>query len=220
MSDRPKLLDLFSGAGGAARGYQMAGFDVVGVDIRPMPRYPFEFHQADALEYLAEHGREYDVIHASPPCQAYSRMRRITKRDDHPELIEPTRRLLDKVGRPYVIENVEHAPLHDYIVLCGTMFGLRVRRHRWFEKSPRLLLLTPSCSCKNGVATGRLIGQRLRGPKPTNRRIPPVFKESEKRTALGCEWMTLAECQEAIPPAYTTFIGEALITALSYEAVS
>src|SRR5262252_422519 len=107
---RPRLLDLFCGAGGAAMGYSRAGFDVTGVDHRPMPRYPFVFVQADALEYVAEHGREYDVIHASPPCRAYSRMRRITKRE-YPELIAPTRATLDAVGRPFVIENVEHAPL-------------------------------------------------------------------------------------------------------------
>lgn len=202
----PRLLDLFCGAGGAGTGYHRAGFDVVGIDIAPQPRYPFEFHQADALAYVVEHGHEYDVIHASPPCQAYSRMRRITKRD-YPDLIAPVRTLLRQTGRPYIIENVEHAPLQDYVVLCGTMFGLRVRRHRWFEIAPSRLMLTPPCSCHDGVATGRLIGQRLRGPKPANRRIPPVFKESEKRTAIGVDWMTLAECQEAIPPAYTEWIA-------------
>lgn len=211
---RPRLLDLFCGAGGAAVGYARAGFDVVGVDINPMPRYPFAFEQADALAYLAAHGREYDVIHASPPCQAWSRMRRITGRD-YPELIEPTREALKLTGRPYVIENVEHAPLVNYVLVCGTMVGLRVRRHRWFEMAPLLPILTPSCACHNGVATGRLIGQRLRGPKPTNRRLPPRFTEAEKRAAMGVEWMTIAETQEAIPPAYTELIGRELLAALA-----
>jgi DNA (cytosine-5)-methyltransferase 1 len=217
MTRRPRLLDLFCGAGGCSVGYHRAGFEVVGVDVRPMPRYPFEFHQADALEYLAEHGHEFDAIHASPPCQAYSRMRRITKRD-YPELITPTRDLLKIVGRPYVIENVEGAPLRNYTVLCGTMFGLRLRRHRWFEISPMLGVLTPPCDCRDGVATGRLIGQRLRGPKPANRRIPPRFTESEKRAAIGVDWMTVVECQEAIPPAYTTWIGRHLLEALEAAA--
>ncbi len=212
---RPRLLDLFCGAGGAARGYQLAGFHVTGVDIKPQPHYAGDaFYEADALDFARIAGDTYDVIHASPPCQAYSRMRRITKRD-YPELIAPTRRLLTTLGRPWIIENVEGAPLRDYIVLCGTMFGLRVRRHRWFETSPPLPILTPACSCHDGVATGRLIGQRLRGPKPTNRRIPPVFKESEKRDAIGVEWMTLAETQEAIPPAFTAFLGEHLLASMT-----
>lgn len=216
----PRLLDLFSGAGGAARGYQLAGFHATGVDIRPQPRYAGDvFIQGDALEYVAAHGHEYDAIHASPPCQQYSRMRRITKRE-YPDLIEPTRKLLDASVRPYIIENVEGAPLRGYVNLCGTMFGLRVRRHRWFEISPPVLVLTPPCDCRDGVAEGRLIGQRLRGPKPTNRRIPPVFKESEKRTAIGVEWMTLAEMQEAIPPAYTEYIGRWLIGAVEGRRVA
>lgn len=207
---KPRLLDLFCGAGGAGMGYHRAGFDVTGVDIKPMPRYPFTFNQADALEYVTEHGHEFDVIHASPPCQAYSRMRRITKRE-YPDLIASTRRALNSVGLPYVIENVEGAPLANYLTLCGTMFGLPLRRHRWFEMSPASYPLMTPCSCQNGVATGRLIGQRLRGPKPANRRVPPVFTESEKRAAIGVEWMTIQECQEAIPPAYTSFIGRLLL---------
>jgi DNA (cytosine-5)-methyltransferase 1 len=194
-------------------GYHRAGFDVVGVDHRPQPRYPFALVVADALEYVAEHGREYDAVHASPPCQAYSRMRRITQRE-YPELVAPTRRLLDQIGRPYVIENVEGAPLTNYVTLCGTMFGLRVRRHRWFETHPLLPIMTPSHACHDGVATGRLIGQRLQGPKPPGQRIPPVFTEAEKRAAIGVEWMTIVECREAIPPAYTELLASFLLEEL------
>jgi len=107
VNTRPRLLDVFSGAGGSAVGYHRAGFDVVGIDNRPMPRYPYEHHVADALEYLAEHGHEFDVIHASPPCQAYS----ITKHShdkEHPDLLPSKRRALQALGKPYVIENVRH----------------------------------------------------------------------------------------------------------------
>src|SRR5512139_2836909 len=110
----PRLLDLFCGAGGAAMGYYRAGFDVVGVDIKPMPRYPFEFHQADALEYGAAHGAEFDAIHASPPCQKYSMItivHGLSVVDSHPDLIDATRKLLMQIGRPFVIENVINAPL-------------------------------------------------------------------------------------------------------------
>lgn len=135
MGERPRLLDLFSGAGGACRGYQMAGFHVTGVDIAPQPRYVGErFIQADALAYLREHGHEYDAIHASPPCQHYSVMRNLPwlKGKDYPALIDPTRELLNATGRPWVIENVMGAKLAAGF-LCGTMFGKRFYRHRAFE---------------------------------------------------------------------------------------
>src|SRR5690348_7744317 len=127
MSSRPRLLDLFSGAGGCAVGYHRAGFDVTGVDHVRQPRYPFAHIVADALEYVSERGREYDAIHASPPCQGYSRMRHLSwlRGRQYPMLIDETRRLLKATGRPYIIENVEDAPL-DGVRLCGTMFGLKV----------------------------------------------------------------------------------------------
>ena len=130
-----KLLDLFCGAGGAAMGYHRAGFDdITGVDIKPMPRYPFKFIQGDALEYLAAHGAEYDVIHASPPCQAYSIMQHANHmRKDHPDLVDSVRDALKQTGKPWIIENVPGAPLIDPILLCGLSFGLRVIRHRLFE---------------------------------------------------------------------------------------
>ena len=142
---RPRLLDLFCGAGGAAMGYHRAGFDVVGVDNRPQPHYPFEFHQGDALVALDELTRgmpkgllgvPFDAVHASPPCQRYSAAAEIhDSSEQHPDLIEPTRHLLQAIGRPYVIENVERSPLSTSLMLCGSMFDLGVRRHRWFESN-------------------------------------------------------------------------------------
>src|SRR3990167_5935443 len=117
-------------------GYHRAGFEVVGVDHLPQKHFPFEFHQDDALEYLAKHGREFDVIHASPPCQHYSAMQHI-KKNKHkwPDLVGPVREGLLVAGKPYVIENVVGAPLRVDLMLCGTMFGLGIIRHRIFESS-------------------------------------------------------------------------------------
>lgn len=227
-----KLLDLFCGAGGAAMGYHLAGFSVVGVDIKPQPHYPFEFHQADALEYLAEHGREFDAIHASPPCQAFSAMTNGRWQDraaKHPDLIEPTRRLLKESCVPFIIENVVGAPLINPAMLCGTMFGLKtkggsqLRRHRLFETSFPLGLIPP-CQHNDGSAIGVYGG----GQHP-NRRIPATigvwgnaggssardglvqFGTQDRRDAMGIHWMTGKELSQAIPPAYTEFIGRQLI---------
>src|SRR5690606_26563980 len=122
-----RILDLFCGQGGAAVGYHMAGFEVIGVDIDPQPRYPFEFHQGDALEYLAKHGGEFDAIHASPPCQAYSRATTSGTRGNHPRMIAPLRSALGILGKPYVSENVEGAPLISPVRLCGSMFDLEAQ---------------------------------------------------------------------------------------------
>lgn len=132
---RPRLLDLFCGAGGASMGYHRAGFEVIGVDIKLQPHYPFKFYQADALAFPLE---GYDAYHASPPCQAYSEATPITTKSKHPQLIRIVHDLLIKLDKPYVIENVEGARWHleNPIMLCGTMFGLDVWRHRWFEVYP------------------------------------------------------------------------------------
>jgi DNA (cytosine-5)-methyltransferase 1 len=199
-----KLLDLFCGAGGAAMGYHQAGFDeIVGVDNRPQKRYPFEFVQADALEYLAEHGSEFDLIHASPPCQAFSRMQHITKnRGNHPDLIEPTRQLLNRANRPYVIENVAGSPLYAQLMLCGSMFGLRIVRHRYFEISEAPLFLIPPCNHSN-------VYDPWHGPGRTANKF---------RAALGIDWMPAGggskksgTLDNAIPPAYTKFIGHRIL---------
>jgi len=227
-----KLLDLFCGAGGAAMGYHRAGFDdITGVDIKPMPRYPFKFIQGDALEYLAAHGAEYDVIHASPPCQAFSDLRHMWNAREYPNLIPLTRALLQSFGKPYVIENVEGAPLDGAIVLCGTMFKLGVEkqnaelwRHRQFEISPQILL-TPIC---NHRVASRVIGV-YGGHGRDRRRVVTVvghtggkskrdgtqqFTVDERREAMGIDWMTGAELSQAIPPAYTEWIGKQLLEML------
>ena len=147
---KPCILDLFCGAGGAAMGYHNAGFDLVGVDIEPQPNYPFTFIEYDAIAFLEEFGsllhRRWDAIHASPPCQAYSVA---TKwRGDpssHPDLLEPTRDLLEEIGLPWVIENVPGAPMTPDVVLCGSMFDLQVRRHRLFLSNVPIFDLMPSC---------------------------------------------------------------------------
>lgn len=208
-----RLLDLFCGAGGSAMGYHRAGFEVVGVDINPMPRYPFEFHQADALAYVAEHGHEFDAIHASPPCQAYSRARKVGK--FHPDLIAPTRAALVKTGKPYVIENVELAPLRAQLLLCGTMFDLKTRRHRYFESNVYLGFSPFSCSCSGKASKGYLLNlHNTVQRKRFTARYGYVHVADALRDSIGVEWMDMDTAQEAIPPAYTEFIGAQLMNAL------
>lgn len=217
-----RLLDLFCGAGGCAVGYSRAGFtDIVGVDNRPQPRYPFAFVQADALEYLAEHGREFDAIHASPPCQAYSDLAAFAGKD-HPMLIEPVRELLMKSGKPYVIENVEGAPLETPLILCGSTFGLgawcndgkyhQLRRHRLFECS-FFFLVHP---CRH---VGKPVGVYGNGGGNKARVEAGLVNgmtgtASERKAAMGIDWMSRAELSQAIPPAYTEFIGRQLLSAI------
>ncbi len=206
---RPRLLDLFCGAGGAARGYRQAGFYVVGIDIKPQPRYAGdEFYQADALEYVAAHGIEFDVIHASPPCQRYSNLTPPAYRANHPDLIGATRKMLRATGKPFVIENVQNARvlLENPVMLCGSMFGLKVWRHRYFELWPRPFILTYSCNhsfvpvCVSG------------SPRRGGDRTEPSTQA--RREAMETPWMNRLEMDEAIPPAYTHYIGAQLLRAL------
>ena len=209
---RPRLLDLFCCAGGAGMGYHRAGFDVVGVDIAPQPRYPFEFHQGDALEYLAAHGHEFDAIHASPPCQAFSNAQRIMG-NAHPQLIEQVRAALQASGKPYVIENVVGAPLVNPVQLVGTMFGLRTMRPRLFECSfPVPFALAPPAHAKHTK-----MGRR---PKEGEfMHVVGHFSDVRAaQVAMGIDWMTGDELREAIPPAYTEFIGAHLMQALKVQA--
>lgn len=213
----PLLLDLFCCAGGAAMGYRRAGFQVVGVDIKPQPRYPFTFVRGDALEYLAAHGKEYDAIHASPPCQGYS----VTKslhNNSHPMLIEQTRDLLIASCRPYVIENVVGAPLVNPLMLCGTMFGLRVFRHRLFEISPSILLAPFSCNHNGKMAPSKGAYHTLEGFDFITC-VGNNFKSEDGKIALGIDWMIRRELAQAIPPAYTEFIGRHLLSALPANKV-
>jgi DNA (cytosine-5)-methyltransferase 1 len=213
---RPRLLDLFCGAGGAAMGYHRAGFEVVGVDIRPQPHYPFEFHQADALSsgwIPAEYSlKDFDVIHASPPCQAHVQWQGINRArngqvPDHPDLIAPIRERLVASGLPYVIENVVGAPLRNTVLLCGSMFGLGVRRHRLFESNV-LLLRQPCRHLGDEVAIyGKLDGRRVWTRRDeTEVRVARTLSLAFE--AMGIDWMmTWDELREAILPAYTEFIG-------------
>jgi len=214
-------LDLFCGAGGAAMGYHRAGFDVIGVDINPQPRYPFPFIRADALSFLdSGQAIPFDAIHASPPCQAFTAYRRRGGGvgADYPDLIEATREALMRWGgQAWVIENVEGSPVRPMALLCGSSFGLDVRRHRWFETS--FALLSPPCD--HGW-------QRPRFPQATNRSTPRRTVEigvwrvplATQQAAMGIDWTTLHELSQAIPPAYTQFIGEQLLAAIAVGAAS
>lgn len=210
-----KLLDLFCGAGGCSVGYNRAGFDVVGIDINPQPRYPFEFYQGDAFEFLAEHWREFDVFGASPPCQPYSVTASLAT-SDYPKLIEPLRRALEVIGKPYIIENVPGAPLNNPLMLCGSMFGLRVLRHRHFECKP-IIWWPPASCCHWGTASA--CGRGKSKGNPTGY-VPGSFENfdfitvtgadyiaDDGRQAMGIDWMIKKELSQAIPPAYTEFIG-------------
>ncbi len=210
-ASRPRLLDLFCGAGGAAMGYHRAGFDVVGVDIKPQPHYPFAFIQTDALVHLEEcvvpfrATPRFDAIHASPPCQHY--IRGGLQGDDHPDLLGRTRDLLQQTGLPWVIENVPGAPMRPDAILCGSQFGLSVRRHRWFEFSWSEPILTLACDHSQPVhgVYGALHGQQGAWPGM----LPDTLKT--RREALGIDWMNASELAEAIPPAYTELIGHQLL---------
>ena len=201
-------------------GYHRAGFEVVGVDIDPQPRYPFEFHQAGALEYLAEHGREFDVIHASPPCQHAStiaKQQRILRpgKYNHPDLIEPTRRALIASGKPYIIENVEGADLINPAELCGSWFGLDLRRHRNFETS--FPLFSTPCSHHWQKPRFRSLDKRrntLASVIGVHGHINYSGEFELRKNAMGIEWMNSDELSEAIPPAYTEFIGKQLLSQL------
>ena len=214
---RPSLLDLFSGAGGAARGYQKAGFCVLGIDVKPQPRYAgCRFHQADALEYLAEHGREFDAIHASPPCQGFS-IASIVHRNrgkKYADLIPPVRSALQKTGKIYVIENVPRAPLIDPVVLCGTMFGLGVFRHRLFE-SNRLIFVPEHYPHDGKIGNGKYYSVAGRSGRwkcwGVVHRNVSKGSVRQWRQAMGIDWMTGKEIAQAIPPAYTEFIGRQLL---------
>jgi DNA (cytosine-5)-methyltransferase 1 len=182
-------------------GYHRAGFDVVGVDIKPQPHYPFEFIRESALYFLEHEELGFDAIHASPPCQHYAGV--TAWRGDqaaHPNFVPVTRDLLVGTGLPWVIENVREAPLTGHVLLCGTMLGLPVRRHRHFETSWHGWQMTTPCQ---------------------HRSSDLAFMHKQERAyadAMGCDWMTAREAREAIPPAYTEFIGARLLEQLAVAA--
>jgi DNA (cytosine-5)-methyltransferase 1 len=226
MSRKPVLLDLFCGAGGSARGYADAGFEVVGVDSVPQPRYPFAFIQADALTYPLD---GFDVIHCSPPCQEYSQsrfIRNIHASTPAPKLIAPIRERLEQSGMPWVIENVAFSDIPDALILCGSMFGLPIRRHRWFASSH--LLFAPM-ACQHTPEVISLVGNKVRGygTLRTTHQYKTAdggkkWRESyltraEGRAAMGIDWMTIGELCQAVPPPYTEWIGGQLIEYLKMD---
>lgn len=239
MNERPKLLDLFCGAGGAAMGYSRAGFEVVGVDANAQPRYPFTFVRADALDYVAAHGWEFDAIHASPPCQSHSRITPKHAIKRHVDLIPHTRWFLEALGLPYVIENVEGArvSLRNPVMLCGSQFGLKVYRHRLFESNVMLFQpqhyphrdKTPRAG--HGISPKGFLsvtsgGQGIKPEQIEKLCISPKgfisvaghFSGVEyARFAMGIDWMTGDELAQAIPPAYTEWLGRQLMAAVKHN---
>lgn len=216
----PRLLDLFSGAGGAAMGYHRAGWDVVGVDIDPQPRYPFEFYRGDAMrDWLPTilDGAPFfgfQAIHTSPPCQGYSAMSacRPGLADEYPRFIEQLREMLDAIGLPYVIENVEGAPLDNPTMLCGQMFGLELYRHRLFETN---FPLTQPEHPKHVVPTSKA-GHWVPGTiMSIAGHVSPIAKARE---AMGIDWMTRDELAESIPPGFTEYVGSQLMAQIEVAA--
>lgn len=228
---KPRLLDLFCGAGGASVGYERAGFTVVGIDIEPQPHYPFSFVQADAMEVLATlagsdasyraHG-PFDVVHASPPCQDHSSLSAVTGKDHGTGwMLEATVERLKEWGGVWVVENVVGAPLSKQpdifgtfgVELCGTMFGLKVLRHRLFQSS------VPLVAPPHGSHIGEFYSPAGHGdPNWSNRENKPHLTgpgyADRCREAMGVDWMNRDELAQAIPPAYTDWIGRQLMGAL------
>lgn len=219
MSLRPRLLDLCCKADGAAMGYYRAGFDVVGVDIEKQLHYPFEFHQGDAMEWSFD---GFDAVHASPPCKRFSALNNRFTHDParHPDLVSPLRKRLQEWGGIYVIENVPGAPLINPLILCGTMFGLRLegrghlRRHRLFESNIRLL---PERRCDHSyIQALGVFGHGASGFKAgTKERVGGIgLPADDARSIMQIDWMTRDEVAQAVPPVYTEFVGKQLITAV------
>jgi DNA (cytosine-5)-methyltransferase 1 len=204
-------------------GYYLAGFDVVGVDLNPQPHYPFEFHQGDAIDYIREHGHEFDLIHGSPPCQAYTPLNAYNHKT-YPDLIAPTREAMLATGRPYVIENVEAAApeLRDPTLLCGPMFGVRVYRHRLFETNWPLAAPEHPKHVERCTRNGYLPTLE----KPFMTITGGAHSRAWQNAAcdvMGMPWIKvpvggdiklgIREVCEAIPPAFAQCIGERFLAA-------
>lgn len=219
MSARPLLLDLFCGAGGAAVGYWRAGFDVIGVDNAPQPRYPFPFIQADALAYLARTAAEgFAAVHASPPCQDHSTLTRFNRTHGTGHILGDTLAALAALGLPYVVENVATAVMSGpyRAMLCGSMFGATVdcrdgvtrtlRRHRMFVSN--FPLAQPVCRHAGPVigvyGTGGGGGRGYKG------------SIVDRRAVMGIDWTTIAELAQAVPPVYTEYVGRQLLAGMTY----
>lgn len=212
---KPALLDLFGGAGGAARGYQQAGFCVLGVDVAPQPHYAgCRFHQADAMTFPLE---GYDAIHASPPCQDHSALSSLHPAHGTGWMLSATIERLQALGGPWIVENVEGPSVRMagwWFTLCGSSFDLGVRRHRRFGSN--MLMLTPSCRHSEQPYPVGVTGHGAQGHE--YRRPVPVATQADRRAAMGIDWMTRDELSQAIPPAYTEWIGTQLLAQLKQAA--
>lgn len=215
-----RVLDAYCKQGGAGKGYANAGFEIVGVDHEPQPRYPFAFVESDALEFIADHGHEFDAIHASPPCLDRTNLKAVNRHIEHEDLVPQTRELMIASGLPYVIENVEGnvsggSALIDPVCLCGSSFGLNVRRHRLFECS--FPVMAPSCA--HGWQAKRFDvfehGKWRKSP------TVPVYGMGGRKArehwdeAMGIDWMDRKGLAQAIPPAFTEHIGFYLMAELN-----
>ncbi len=203
-SGKLKLLDLYCCGGGAGMGYHNAGFEVVGVDIAPQPKYPFEFVQSCALKYLEERGHEFDAIHASPPCQAFTKAGKEhrAKGKVYDDFLSQTREALRQLGKPYIIENVPDAPMDNPILLCGSMFGLKTYRHRLFESN--LDLRAPRHP--EHVAKNAKMGRAVKSGEFIQV-VGHFSGVSFAREAMGINWLGQKELAQAIPPSYTEYLG-------------
>jgi len=211
-----RLLDLYCKAGGASKGYQLAGFEVIGVDIKKQKRYPYEFIQADCLELMKDMDflKSFDVITASPPCQTHSITQHLRnaqgKSTDKIDLIPQTREALVASGKPYVIENVPGSPLINPILMCGSAFELKVRRHRLFESNIKL-----TSSICNHKEQGKPVGiyGSMRDEIPGGGHTAKSIEQA--REAMGIDWMIWGELVEAIPPVYTETIGKQILSVIT-----
>lgn len=220
---KPRILDLYCGAGGAGMGYSRAGFEVVGVDIAPQLDYAGDvFVMGDALDALTRWGHMFDAVHASPPCQASCALTKGTNKGrEYVQLIPETRRLLDELGKPYVIENVQGSDLRRDLTLCGEMFGLGVIRHRYFEVSG-FTATAPAHKPHRGRVRGWRHGTYYDGP------YVAVYGDgggkgsvSEWQAAMGIDWTDDRKAiAEAIPPTYTEHIGRQLLAHIESEAAA
>lgn len=204
----PKLLDLFCCQGGASAGYVAAGFAVTGVDIDPQPKYPYTFWQRDALRFLETYGRFFDAVHASPPCQAFTNAQKI-QGNTHPDLLTPVRELLLDLGKPFIIENVPGAPLRDPVELCGEMFGLETYRHRLFESN---VALTAPPHPEHRARTTKM--GRAPVPGEYMHVVGNFSGVARAREVMEMPWATRDGLREAIPPAYTAYLGAQLMEGL------
>lgn len=214
------VLDTYCCGGGAAVGYHRAGYTVIGVDNVKQNDYPFEMLEMDAVEAIERYGSQFDLIHASPPCQKHSvagKACEVTLGKEYPDLIEPTREALEKSGRPYIIENVPHAPIRPDVILYGYMFNLKVIRQRWFELGGEIFIMKPIPPHRNGSLKGGDF-VTVAGSGSSRNRSGQIYYDQAKfykgnvkdtwSFAMGIDWMKSSYClAQSIPPAYTEYLG-------------